>query len=100
MRKFISLDETFKICCRLKNIFKNKYTRRIINVIAIIPFVIFIFTEDFNLQHILNVSSKEINFRIGIYNKLANHWYYRFDIESPAKYVNMMYKEGDVIILD
>src|SRR3990172_2332878 len=100
MRKFISLDETFKICCKLKSSVNIKITKGMIAITFIILRVYLFLNIFFNLQHILNVSSKEINFRIGIYNKLANHWYYRFDIESPAKYVNMMYKEGDVIILD
>jgi hypothetical protein len=65
-----------------------------------IPLIMFSFTEDFNLQHILHVSSKEINFRMGKYSNYSKHWYKRQDFESPARFVNNVYQEGDAIAID
>jgi hypothetical protein len=82
----------------------NKYDKYLmagfINIIAFLPLLIFICSEDFNLYHVLNVSSKETNFRMGEYEKLSNHWYARVDLENPIKYVNDLYIDGDIVVLD
>lgn len=80
--------------------FKKKSIKIICKCLIFIPFIMYSFTEDFNLHHILNVSSKEANFRLGKYEKLANHWFHRIDYESPALFVNSAYKDGDVILLE
>jgi hypothetical protein len=69
-------------------------------LLLLFPFLIFIYSEDFYLNHVLNVSSKETNFRMGEYEKLSNHWYARVDLETPVKYVNDVYIDGDIVVLD
>lgn len=71
-----------------------------INIIAFLPLFIFICSEDFHLYHVLNVSSKETNFRMGEFEKLSNHWYARVELENPVKYVNESYINGDIVVLD
>jgi hypothetical protein len=53
-----------------------------------------------NIQHIINVSSKESNFRLESYDRYFEHWYPRLDFQSPAQYVNQNYNEGDIIVID
>jgi len=65
-----------------------------------IPFLFFVITDDFHIVHVLDVSSKEVNFRMGKYEKFQEHWYERFDYKTPALYVNEHFKNGDVVIID
>ena len=37
---------------------------------------------------------------MGEYEKLSNHWYARVDLETPVKYVNDVYIDGDIVVLD
>lgn len=65
-----------------------------------LPFLIFIITDDFHLLHVVDGSSKDINYRMGKYEKFQEHWYERFDYETPALYVNDHFKKGDVVVID
>jgi hypothetical protein len=78
----------------------QKSITRVIQAFAILPFLLFLYSEDFHLHHVLNVSSKETNFRMGDYEKLSNHWYARVDLETPVKYVNNLFIDGDSVVLD
>ena len=73
---------------------------RLIHLFVFLPFILFIYTEDFNIYHVFNVSSVKTNFRMGEYEKLSDHWYPRVDLENPGKYVNSMYIDGDIVVLD
>ncbi len=48
----------------------------------------------------MNVSAKEINFRMGKYSRYSGHWYPRTDFKTPAQYVNGVYANGDVVVID
>lgn len=64
------------------------------------PFLLFMATDDFNVSHLKNVSAKEANFRMGKYERWQEHWYERFDYESPASFVNAHYGRGDAVVVD
>lgn len=68
-------------------------------IMLFLPIILFVATEDFHFAHIQNVSAKELNFRMGEYNKLERLWYPRADLKTPSEYVNKVYKNGDVIVV-
>jgi hypothetical protein len=72
---------------------------RIVDIVLFIPLILFMATEDFHFSHIMNVSSKEYNFRMGKNRVLSSHWYPRADLKTPSEYVNKVYREGDVIVV-
>jgi len=82
----------------LNELREKKINRNLIRFLVFVPFIIFSFTEEFNMQHILNVSSKESNFRMGEYASLADHWFQRDDYRGCAIFVNSVFKDGDVVI--
>ena len=96
----IIFEETYALVQWFREKYGQTSMKNVLKSLTVFPLLIFICTEDFNLFHIMNVSSIETNFRMGKYEKLSDHWYARADIESPVKYVNKVYKEGDVIVLD
>lgn len=65
-----------------------------------IPLILFMGTEDFHVNHILDVSSCEANFRIEKYSRFEDHWFERHDNKSPAQYVNQNFRKGDVVIIN
>lgn len=65
-----------------------------------IPLLLMSLTEDYHIRHILDASSKEINFRMGKYARYAGHWYPRADTRGPVAFVDNVYKIGDVVVLD
>jgi len=69
-------------------------------LLTCVPFIFFIFTEEFNYSHIKNVSALNINFRVGRYEKFQEHWYERIDYETPALFINEHYKQGDSVVVD
>jgi len=84
----------------VKRLLNRRTAGFLANGFLLIPLFFFFATEDFNLEQVRNVSSKEINFRMGRYSELAGHWYSRADIETPAQYVNKAYREGDIVAID
>lgn len=70
-----------------------------VDVILFLPLILFIMTEDFHFSHIMNVSSKEYNFRMGKNRVFSSHWYPRADLKTPSEYVNKVYREGDIIVV-
>jgi hypothetical protein len=58
------------------------------------------FTEDFHINHILDVSSREAEFRIGKYSRFYDHWFERVDNKTPAEYVNLNFRKGDVVMIE
>jgi hypothetical protein len=84
----------------VKRLLNRKTAVFLANGFILIPLFLFFATEDFNLEQVRNVSSKEMNFRMGRYTGLASHWYPRADFETPAQYVNEAYVEGDIVVID
>jgi hypothetical protein len=68
--------------------------------VIFVPVFLFLVSEDFSPRHLINVSSQELNFRLGGYDRLAVHWYPRFDFKTPAEYVNRSRAEEDVVVTD
>jgi (2Fe-2S) ferredoxin len=68
--------------------------------ILLVPIACYTATEDFQWRHILNVSSAQMNFRMGEYDRYFHHWYQRVDFESPSRYVNREFSKGDVAVAD
>lgn len=85
---------------RWKGFVKQKKKAIALNGLIFIPFFFFLTTEDFNLHQVFNVSSKDINFRMGKYSIYSSHWYPRADFETPAQYVNEAYADGDIVVVD
>jgi len=89
---------TFSIYSFSTNLFKKDSYRKIALSALIIIFLSF--SEDFRIYHLLNVDSKEVNFRM-IYNQaLEEHYYPRWDVETPAAYVNNHASNDDIIIIN
>lgn len=76
---------------------RARLVRRVAVVLALVALA---GSEDFFARRLGDVSAPDVNFRTGRYEPLQNHWYARFDYESPARFVNERYRPGDVIVLD
>ena len=57
-----------------------------------------LFSEDFRLNHLVEIDSKEINFRMNYNQGLADHFYFRRDVRSPAEFINSYIQTNDVVI--
>ncbi|MDR4503188.1 MAG: glycosyltransferase family 39 protein [Candidatus Scalindua sp.] len=64
-------------------------------------FAIFIFvnTDDFEINHLWNISSPQINFRMHHDLQKAIHFYPRCDFKSPANFIDKNAGENDIIII-
>ena len=49
---------------------------------------LFVNSDDFSLNHLLNISTPEINFRKNYDKYKEGHFYRRYDFKSPSEYVN------------
>ncbi len=58
------------------------------------------FSEDFNLAHLTHIDSKEVNFRMNynINSSRAAHVIRRFEVRTPAEFVNRQMSPEDIII--
>ena len=82
---------------RIINLFVKKgSTSKVVFVLAIIP--ILIISEDFEPKHLMNIDSKEINFRKNFRLPLVIHYYPRWDSKIPAELVNKESNKNDIII--
>ncbi len=54
----------------------------------IIVLTIFVCSNDFNLYHLANIDTKEVNYRLLYDNTMKKHLYRRWDIKTPIDYVN------------
>ena len=54
--------------------------------------------EDYSIEDMMKVDSKEINFRINYDKYKANHYYTRSDYKSVAQAVNIEIKKNDIVI--
>lgn len=74
--------------------------RSVMRIAAALPLLALAGSEDFFARRLGDPAAPEVNFRTGRYEPLQNHWYARFDYESPARFINEHYRPGDVIVLD
>jgi len=82
----------YKFFCNLKRA----------NLFFVFSILFFLFiSEDINFNHLLNIDSREVNFRmdIGLNSPQAAHYIRRFDVRTPAKIVNQNMKTNDIIII-
>lgn len=79
-----------------KSVFKKKKIQEIIFSFGII--LILYFSEDFNLMYLLNIDSYDTNFRVKQSLELKKHFYPRWDVRTPAQFVNENSLPDDVII--
>ena len=73
------------------------YTNRIIFPILVMSLILY-YAEDFNLNHFINVSQPEVNFRKNYEKDTTILYYKRFDFENTAKYINAHMKSGDIVV--
>jgi hypothetical protein len=57
-----------------------------------------LFSETYDLQHLMNVSSKTYNYRIPYDSGRKELYYSRRDFRSPAEFINQNARPGDTII--
>lgn len=61
---------------------------------------LFVFTEDFNSKHLLEIDSADINFRKNLLPSQRDHYYPRWDSRFVADIVNKEANKNDIIISD
>lgn len=59
---------------------------------------LFFLSEDFNLNHFINIDKKEINYRMNFDVQKTIHFYPRKDFKTPAEIINQNSKPNDIII--
>lgn len=79
------------------NSFIKKRNLRQITTFGLLAGFIFA-SEDYSLNHLVNIASKEINFRMEYPLVVKNHYYARTDISSPAKFINDRLKNNDIVL--
>jgi hypothetical protein len=55
-------------------------------------------TEDFGIDHMKKIDSKEVNFRLDYGPSRTRHYYTRRDYRTPALIINEQIKDGDIVI--
>lgn len=55
-------------------------------------------TEDFGIDHMKKIDSKEVNFRLDYGPSRTRHYYTRRDYRTPALTINEQIKDGDIVI--
>lgn len=58
------------------------------------------FSEDHKLMHTLNIDDEKYNFRTEYNERLKRHYYRRYDIKTPAEFVNNNIKDSDVVLIN
>ncbi len=78
----------------------SRYTlnRKVVFSICLTSFLLF--SEDFNIDHLINIDSERIYFRTkyGAYSRLSQHYYSHHDILTPAEIINSNIDDDDIII--
>jgi len=73
--------------------------RKSVLLILSASFLLFL-SEDFNLNHLFNIDSKNINYRIGMNRELTSHYYPRWDFRTPAEFINKNIQLNDIVIIN
>lgn len=60
--------------------------------------IVFIASQDFAASHLRSIDSYSSNFRVGLSDRMARHYFPRFDFRSPADFVNANANGSDTII--
>ena len=79
-------------------IFRQKNYRNIFTLISLIFFMFF--TEDYDYSHAFNIDEPEYNFRENYNDMLKRHFYRRYDIRTPAEYVNKNINPNEIVIVN
>jgi hypothetical protein len=72
------------------------------NLVVLAGFIaigLFAVSNDFNLQQLLHINSREITFRIGPSKGYEHLWFWRFDDRSPAEFLNSHRNDVDALVL-
>jgi hypothetical protein len=96
----LSYAETVSLIAWIEGSFQLRMKRYITVAILLVPILSYAATEDFQWRHISDVSSAQMNFRMGEYDRYFHHWYQRVDFKSPSQYVNRVFSEGEVVVAD
>jgi len=75
---------------------KRSYLKEYSMGIAVVIFLLI--SEDFKLNHLLNIDSKEINFRMNFSLAEKVHFYPRWDTRTPAEVINKNASKDDLVI--
>jgi len=67
--------------------------------VSLIGLFLFV-SEDFNFNHIINIDSKEVNYRMnyGVDSEIAKVYIRRYDVRTPAEVINKNASKEDIII--
>ncbi len=70
-------------------------------VFVFITMSVFIFSRDFNLYHLMNIDSQDVNYRM-IYtnNVYKKHLYRRWDTKTPTDFVKKHLNDDDIIMIN
>ena len=66
----------------------------------IIIFGIFYISNDFNLNHIINIAEPDYNYRLVYNSKMKNHLYRRWDSKTTTDFVKDNMNPDDIIIIN
>lgn len=75
---------------------KNKHAAILLGSATIILFLAI--SEDYKLDHLLNITSAKYNYRMPYSMDRQQHYYIRFDYESPADFVDKNKERSDKIV--
>ena len=76
---------------------KNRKISQYIFLITSIIIILFV-SEDFNLNHLFNIDTKRVNYRINYTYTQKDHYYPRWDTRTPAEIINNDASPQDIII--
>jgi hypothetical protein len=101
-RYFFFLYTLFLLCLliSIESISKFLFNNEAIKIsFTYLILTLFVFiSEDYKINHIVNIDSAEINFRKGMSKKLRDHFYPRWDSRSVAEIININAVEDELII--
>jgi hypothetical protein len=96
----LAYAETDSLIAWIQESYRLRMKGYITAAILLVPILCYSATEDFQWRHIMDVSSPQMNFRMGEYDRYFHHWYQRVDFEGPSGYVNRVFSRGDVVVAD
>ena len=85
-----------KLFYPLSGLMKKLRLRQI--VYAVLIFLFFYLSEDHNLNHILNINTREIMYRENYPKRLAGIYYYKEDYKSTGEFISQNLLFGDLIV--
>ena len=88
----------FSINYLVGNLFSKQGLATTIFILIVIS--IFVFSNDFSINHLVNIDEKSINFRMDYDKFYKKHIYRRWDIKTPSDFVTRNIKENDLIMLN